>query len=122
MPSNRPRKLSRGEVWIADLNPRQGTEPGKQRPVLIVQSQALQDADHPSTIIVPLTTRVVDDAYPLRIRIPARGRLRHPSDLLTDQIRAIDNRRLVKGPVAKCSADLMRRVAGGIREVLALDD
>ena len=26
----------RGEVWLADLNPRQGTEPGKTRPVLIV--------------------------------------------------------------------------------------
>ena len=31
----------RGEVWVADLNPRQGTEPGKTRPALIVQAQAL---------------------------------------------------------------------------------
>lgn len=37
----------RGEVWIADLNPRSGAEPGKARPVLIVQAQALLDAEHP---------------------------------------------------------------------------
>jgi mRNA interferase MazF len=29
---------NRGEVWLADLNPSRGTEPGKTRPVLIVQS------------------------------------------------------------------------------------
>jgi mRNA interferase MazF len=28
----------RGEVWLANLDPGQGTEPGKTRPVLIVQA------------------------------------------------------------------------------------
>ncbi|MDE2140360.1 MAG: type II toxin-antitoxin system PemK/MazF family toxin, partial [Gammaproteobacteria bacterium] len=40
----------RGSVWLANLNPGHGTEPGKIRPVLIVQSQALLDAEHPSTL------------------------------------------------------------------------
>ncbi|MGB4782623.1 type II toxin-antitoxin system PemK/MazF family toxin, partial [Candidatus Methylomirabilis sp.] len=88
---------NRGEIWLADLDPRRGTEPGKTRPVLIIQSQALLDASHPSTVIIPLTTNVIDDAEPLRIRIPASGRMRHDSDLLIDQLRAIDNRRLVQG-------------------------
>ena len=38
---------NRGEVWLADLDPRRGTGPGKTRPVLIIQSQALLDVDHP---------------------------------------------------------------------------
>ena len=59
----------RGEIWLADLNPRQGTKPGKTRPVLIVQAQALLDADHPSTLVIPLTTNVVEDAAPLRVKI-----------------------------------------------------
>ncbi|MDA1107469.1 MAG: type II toxin-antitoxin system PemK/MazF family toxin [Proteobacteria bacterium] len=41
----------RGSVWLAHLNPGRGTEPDKIRPVLIVQSQALLEADHPSTLI-----------------------------------------------------------------------
>jgi mRNA interferase MazF len=110
----------RGSVWLANLNPRRGTEPGKTRPVLIVQSQALLDADHPSTLIVPLTTRLVEEAAPLRLRISAHGRLKKDSDLLIDQLRAIDNQRLIEGPLVQCSAEFMVRVDSALREVLDL--
>ncbi len=110
----------RGSVWLANLNPGRGAEPGKIRPVLIVQSQALLDADHPSTLIVPLTTRLADDAEPLRLRIPARGQLMKDSDLLLDQLRAIDNKRLAEGPLLQCSADFMARVDAALHEVLGL--
>ena len=91
----------RGEIWLADLNPRRGTEAGKTRPVIVVQAQALLDAGHPSTLIVPLTTQLVDDAAPLRVRIPAAGKLKKDSDALVDQVRAIDNARLVQGPLSR---------------------
>lgn len=110
----------RGEIWLANLNPGRGTEPGKTRPVLIVQSQALLDVDHPSTLVVPLTTRLIDDAAPLRLRVPAGGDLEQDSDLLLDQIRAIDNNRLVKGPLQRCSAALLAQVDQALREVLEL--
>jgi mRNA interferase MazF len=110
----------RGEVWLANLDPKQGTEPGKTRPVLIVQAQALLDAHHPSTLIVPLTTNLVNDAEPLRLRVAAGGRLRRDSDLLIDQLRAIDNRRLVRGPMAKLSSSFMIRVHEALADVLGL--
>jgi mRNA interferase MazF len=110
----------RGGVWLANLNPRRGTEPGKIRPVLVVQNHALLDADHPSTLIVPLTTRLVDDAEPLRLRLPAHGRLKKDSDLLLDQLRAVDNRRLVEGPLLQCSIEFMARVDAALIEVLGL--
>jgi mRNA interferase MazF len=56
---------NRGEVWLAHLEPKQGTAPGKTRPVLIVQAQALLDVHHPSTLIVPLTTTLLNHAEPL---------------------------------------------------------
>ena len=110
----------RGEIWLADLDPRRGTEPGKTRPVLIVQSQALLDAGHPSTLVVPLTTTLVEDAEPLRVRVPVAGRLRQESDLLIDQLRAIDNRRLVQGPLTQLPAGLMERVGKAVQEVFDL--
>ncbi|MCL4370578.1 MAG: type II toxin-antitoxin system PemK/MazF family toxin [Chloroflexi bacterium] len=113
---------NRGEIWLANLDPQHGTEPGKTRPVLVVQAQALLDAGHPSTLIIPLTTNVVADAEPLRIHVPPSGGLRHGSDLLVDQLRAIDNRRLVQGPLAQLSSALLRAVAEAMREVLDLDD
>jgi mRNA interferase MazF len=112
---------NRGEVWLANLDPKQGTEPRKTRPVLIVQAQALLDAQHPSTLIIPLTTVLIEGAEPLRIRVDAAGRLRRTSDLLIDQLRAIDNRRLVQGPMTTLSAALMTRVHEALAEVLDLD-
>jgi len=81
----------------------------------------LLDAQHPSTPIVPLTTVLIDGAEPLRIRVPAAGRLRRTSDLLIDQLRAIDNRRLVDGPLTKLSAAFMKRIHDALIEVLDLD-
>jgi len=110
----------RGEIWLANLNPRRGTEPGKSRPVLIIQAQALLDEGHPSTLIIPLTTNLIDEVAPLRIRVSAREHLRHDSDLLIDQLRAIDNKRLLEGPLTRLDTESMRRVGQALLEVLDL--
>lgn len=112
--------MKRGEVWLANLSPQGGTEPGKTRPVLIVQSQPLIDAGHPSTLVVPMTTNLEDDAEPLRVRVPAGHGLHRESDLLMDQLRAIDNRRLLDGPLTRLGSDHMCRIDEAIREVLDL--
>jgi len=114
-------KINYGEIWLADLTPQSGTQPGKLRPVLIVQNQVLLDIFHTSTIIIPLTTNLIDHAEPLRIRINTLSQLEKDSDLLIDQIRSIDNKRLVKGPLAQCSLQSMVEVQDAIREVLGID-
>ena len=114
------RKLEHGGVWLADLNPQRGTEPGKTRPVLIIQHQALLDTGHPSTLVIPLTTRLIEDAAPLRLRLSARERLERDSDLLIDQIRAIDNQRLIKGPLTILGAEDMSRIYLAILEVMGI--
>ncbi|MDH5297915.1 MAG: type II toxin-antitoxin system PemK/MazF family toxin [Desulfobulbaceae bacterium] len=112
---------NRGEIWLANLNPGRGTEPGKTRPVLVVQSQHLLAVDHPSTLVVPLTTRLIDDAEPLRLHIRAGNDLHQDSDLLVDQLRAIDNNRLVKGPLLRCQEEFMAQVDQALRDILDLD-
>ncbi len=112
--------LNHGEVWLANLNPGRGSEPGKTRPVLILQNQALLDAGHPSTLILPLTTNLIDDAEPLRLRIAARDGLSKDSDLLVDQLRAIDNKRLIDGPLLCLEESAMALVYQAISEVLGM--
>lgn len=112
--------MKRGEIWLADLNPRRGTEPGKTRPVLIVQAQALLDAGHPSTLIVPLSTKLIEDSRPLRLRVEPEGKLRRRSDLLIDQLRAIDNARLIQGPLTTLESTAVARVDDALRDVLDL--
>lgn len=85
------------EIWLADLNPQIGTEPGKTRPVLVVQSNLLNKIPHPSTLIVPLTTRIQKESEILRVHIKkGMANFNENCDIMIDQLRAIDNKRLIK--------------------------
>ncbi|HTX05801.1 MAG TPA: type II toxin-antitoxin system PemK/MazF family toxin [Steroidobacteraceae bacterium] len=91
----------RGEVWAVDFEPQtHRQEPGKRdRPALVIQTDALNKAGHPTTIVVPGTSRVdalpPGDHFPLRVRIQKTADLKHDTDLLIDQIRAISNARFM---------------------------
>jgi mRNA interferase MazF len=89
-------KAKRGVLYLADLNPRAGTEPGKVRPVLVIQTDLLNGAEHPSTWVLPCTTRLTGESL-LRVVLP-RGIAgnREGCEVMIDQSRAIDNRRLVR--------------------------
>ncbi|MEP7322844.1 MAG: type II toxin-antitoxin system PemK/MazF family toxin [Saprospiraceae bacterium] len=84
------------DLWLADLNPRLGSEAGKIRPVVIIQTDLL-NSTHPSTIICPITTKVSVDSEILRVHLykPNIG-LKEDSDIMIDHIRTLDNRRLIK--------------------------
>ena len=89
-------RVRRGVLYLADLEPRRGTEPGKLRPVLVIQSDLLNDVEHPSTWVLPCTTRMVGENL-LRVVLP-RGIAgnRQDCEVMVDQSRAIDNRRFVR--------------------------
>jgi len=84
----------RGGIYLANFNPSKGTEPGKIRPCIVMQSNLLNDIEHPSTTILPLTTQLIEDAAPLRYRVTSRDGLKSDSDVMLDQARTIDNRRI----------------------------
>lgn len=84
----------RGGIYLANFNPSKGTEAGKIRPCLVMQSDLLNEANHPSTTVLPLTTQLIDDAAPLRFRIKSRDKLKVDSDIMLDQTRTIDNKRI----------------------------
>lgn len=85
------------DIWLADLNPGRGTEPGKIRPVLIVQNNFVIQEGHKSTIVCPLTTNLTNDARILRIRLNRdQTDILQDSDILIDQIRAINNKRFMR--------------------------
>ena len=70
--------------------------PGKTRPVLVVQTNLLNKVPHPSTLVCPLTTRVSGKSELLWVHIKSgMANLHQDCDILIDQLRAIDNRRLI---------------------------
>jgi len=89
--------VSKGQIWLANLNPvKKNNEVGKVRPVLVFQNNELNESEYPTTIVLPLTTQLIDDAEPIRMRITKREKLLSDSDIIITQIRAIDNSRFVK--------------------------
>jgi mRNA interferase MazF len=85
------------EIWLADLNPQVGTETGKVRPVLIIQTDLLNQISHLSTLVCPLTTNITDGVNILRVPIrKGIANLHQDCDIMIDQIRTIDNQRLIK--------------------------
>ncbi|MGJ0366255.1 type II toxin-antitoxin system PemK/MazF family toxin [Aliarcobacter cryaerophilus] len=89
--------VSKGEIWLANLNPsKKSNEMGKVRPVLVYQNDELNHSDYPTTIIIPLTTHLIDDAEPIRMRINKKEKLKEDSDLVITHIRAIDNNRFIE--------------------------
>jgi mRNA interferase MazF len=100
-------KIEHGHLYTADLNPRAGTEPGKLRPVLVMQTNLLNDAHHPCTWVLPCTTRLTGENV-LRVVLPA-GIAHNAKDceVMIDQSRAVDNSRLRRhlGPLPRAILD-----------------
>lgn len=108
-------KIKRGHLYIADLSPRQGTEPGKQRPVLVIQNDLLNEASHSSTWGLPCTTHVTPPNI-LRVRLTKGcGGVDKEYDVMIDQSRAIDN-----GRFKKYSGELPKPIFDEVVEKLKL--
>ena len=106
------------DLWLADLNPPRGTEPGKTRPVVIVQTDLLNDT-HASTLVCPITSKVNLEMELLRVHL-GKSQLEQPSDVLVDQLRAIDNKRLLKR-LGKLNKDQVKKLKSNLKIVLDLE-
>ncbi|MDR0792753.1 MAG: type II toxin-antitoxin system PemK/MazF family toxin [Chitinophagaceae bacterium] len=110
-------KIKQYDIWLADLNPTHGTEAGKIRPVVIIQTDLLNDT-HLSTIVCPVTTNVQLEIELLRVHLK-KNQLDKLSDVLIDQIRTIDNKRLIQ-KTGKLTQDQINQLKHNIKIVLDL--
>ncbi len=114
-------KIKQFEIWIADLNPQIGTETGKTSPVLVIQTNLLNNIPHPSTIICPITTNVKKNVEILRVHLKkGTANILEDCDIMIDQLRAIDNKRLIKR-IGDLPTDLTEIVKENIRIILEID-
>jgi mRNA interferase MazF len=109
-------RVRHGVLYLADLSPRFGTEPGKSRPVLVIQTDLLNEAGHPSTWVLPCTTRLCGENL-LRVVLPAgiAGNPRH-CEIMIDQSRAIDNR-CFRRALKVLPAPILREVKSKLRQL-----
>lgn len=111
-------QIKQFEIWIADLNPQIGTESGKTRPVLAVQTNLLNKIPHPSTIVCPMTTNIKKEADILRVHLKkGTANIHQDCDIMIDQVRAIDNNRLIN-KVGDLPKDIIELVKENLMIVL----
>lgn len=112
--------MRRGEVWVARLNPNQGREIGKTRPVLLIQADDLTAIGDNPVIILPMTTQVYPSFTKWRIRIPARDRLLKDCQIAVDQPRALDRSRFGDGPLTTLTTDEMAAVEKSLKAAMGM--
>lgn len=112
--------MRRGEVWVANLNPNRGAEIGKTRPVLILQADWLTRNQQYTVIVLSLTTRIRQGTEPLRVTLPARDRLLRDSQIVVEQPRTLDRRRIGDGPLTTLTPKEMHAVERSLLAVSGL--
>ena len=83
----------RGDIVTVNLNPKKGHEVGKVRPAVIISGDD-ENSILDTVILMPLSTDLIEDMDPYRMRITKRDRLQQESDILINQVRSLSKQRI----------------------------
>jgi len=85
--------FKKGDIVTVNLNPKKGHEVGKTRPAIIISNDD-ENKILDTVILMPLSTDLIDNMEPYRMRITHRGNLKQNSDLLINQVRTLSKLRI----------------------------
>ena len=113
-------QVLRGDLFIASLEPHEGSEQGGTRPVVVVSRDALNHAS-PVVVIVPITDAAnKKKIYPSHVKVAAgKGGLSLESIVICEQVRAISKTRLQK-PLGRFDKFIMTSIEAAIKITLDL--
>ena len=86
------KKIKRGDIFYANLDPTVGSEQSGIRPVVILQNDKISKSS-PTVIVAPVSTKT-DKKTITHIYIKQFDKIRHNSIILVEQLRTIDKSRL----------------------------
>ena len=88
--------------------------------MLVIQADVLTQVDTPMIVVLPMTTRIASGLRHWRITVPARERLLKDCQIVIDQPRALDRRRLGTGPLTRLTNEEISRVEKSLKAVLGM--
>jgi len=106
--------ISRGEIWLVNLDPTIGQEIKKTRPAVVVSSNSIGKL--PLKIIVPITdwkSQYADYPWMVYLAPAQQNGLTKDSGADTFQIRSVDQSRLIK-KIGQLSDPIMEEIAAGV--------
>ena len=108
---------SRGEIWLADLDPTRGHEQAGSRPVMIVSSDMFNHGPARLVFVAPLTRTNRGVQVPIN---PPEGGVRARSYVLCDAVRSISTDRISGQPWGVVRAATLAEVEDRLRMLLEL--
>lgn len=113
-------QIKRRHLYVVDFNPRVRTKPGKLRPALVVQSNLVNEAGYLSTIVIPTTSKLIEEPGILRFRLrKGEAALDRDSDLLLGQLIAVANESFCK-EIGNLPENLFEEVERRVKIILGL--
>ena len=85
--------FKRGDIIIVNLNPKKGDEVAKIRPAVIISNDD-ENKILDTVILMILSTDLIDNMEPYRMRISQRENLKEDSDLLINQVKTLSKLRI----------------------------
>jgi mRNA interferase MazF len=112
--------VDRGEIWWARLPEPYGSEPGFDRPVVIIQSERFNRSRISTIIVAAITRNLRLGNAPGNVHLPRRtSGLEHDSVVNVSQLATLDRRRLSR-LIGQVPSAQLREIEDGLRLALAL--
>ena len=112
--------MNRGEIWWARLPEPFGSEPGFDRPVVVIQSDRFNRSQISTVIVAAITRNLRLRTAPGNVHLPGRNSgLDHDSVVNVSQLVTLDRRRL-SHLIGHVPPGKLGELADGLRLVLAL--
>jgi len=111
-------KVSRGEIWLVNLDPTVGAEIRKTRPVVVVSSDAIGAL--PIKLVAPITEwkdYLAQNIWHVKVMPDSKNGLTKPSAVDTLQLRGVDTQRFVQKP-GSVSPSVMQSIVAAIAAVI----
>ncbi len=110
--------VKRGDVVVANLDPTIGVEIKKTRPVIVLSNDSINQFSQ-LVVVVPLTKNTAHLSPSHAIIPKGVAHLTFASKVVTEQIKAVDKRRLVKR-LGSLTPALLAEVERALKNTLAL--
>lgn len=110
------KRIRRGEVRWADLNPVRGSEQGGKRPVVVVSHDVFNERSG-TVIAMAATSQPQNAGFPLTLELAAAG-LPKPSWVKISQVRTLSVDR-IEGLIATLPDEELHRLVEGLNEIIA---
>jgi len=112
-------KVTRGSVWVVDLDPVVGHEQAKSRPCVVVSVDSYNNGKSQLVVVVPCTSKFKPLSWLVEIN-PPEGGVTRKSYIITNQLRTVSPERFTGDCLGFVQSSTLIKIEQRLRILLNL--